>query len=526
METHCLRLDQLPGTSRLMFDYSYQFQRVDVFYRHAPYDPDSLLRAAEAIRYPGERRHQIADALEALNPGSPLIAKLRMPGTVVVATGQQVGYLGGPAYTVYKALTAIHVAAQLESRGVSAVPVFWLASEDHDLDEVDHAWVFDGQRQPARVEGNTAPRGNAPVGNLPAPKVEAAALQALFGHLPFAAEVAAMAAAAYDGAHTYSSAFQQLVEQIVGSQRMLFLDPLHPGIRQAAAPFLAEAVERFPQLAPLVAARTEQVQAAGYHAQVHLEPETSFFFLLHDGERLPLRSRNGQLQGARQSFSLQALASRAAEISPNALLRPVLQDYLLPTACLVGGPAEIAYLAQSAPLYDALLERQPVFLPRSGFTLFDAHAARKAAGYKLKMPEFFMPEVDFRERLARTCIPTELLGHMENASSRAAQLFDELRRELLRFDPTLASASERSQSRVLYQFQRLERKTAREIARREQRVQEDTEYLRGLVYPHKHLQERLYSILPFLAAHGAGLIEAIGSQIHESCPDHHVVSLS
>ncbi len=523
METHCLRLDQLPGASRLILDYSYQFQNLAEFYRYAPYQPESLAEAARAVQYPPERRERVAAALRAQNPGSPLIARLRQPDAVVVATGQQVGYLGGPAYTIYKALTAIQVANQLEAEGIPAVPVFWLASEDHDLAEVDHAWLFDAHRQPIRHQAERVEAGNSPVGNRLAPKLDPEALRSAFTHLPFGEDIALLAADAYDGNRSYTQAFRSLVERVLGSRQILFLDPLDPAIREASAPLLAEAVRHFAQLAPEVHARTERIHAAGYHAQVHLEADSSFFFLLENGERLPLKARNGGFLMGKRSISTAELASKAAQISPNALLRPVLQDYLLPTACLVGGPAEIAYLSQSGPLYEALLGRQPVFLPRSGFTLFDEHAARRASGYRLRMADFFVPESAFMERLAHTRIPPELLNQMERLSAQASHLLDEMRRDLLGFDPTLAKATERSQKRVVYQFQKMERKTAREIARREDRVREDATYLRGLIFPEKHLQERLYSMLPFLAVHGLGLVDTIAGQVHENCPDHHVV---
>ncbi len=523
METHCLRLDQLPGASRLILDYSYQFQALEEFYRYPPYQPDSLAVAAGAVEYPVGRRERVGQALSAQNPNNPWMEQFRKPDCVAVATGQQVGYLGGPAYTIYKALTAIHVAKQLVAQGIPAVPVFWLASEDHDLAEVDHAWLFDAERQPHRYQAEHVDVGNVPVGNRMAPQMQESVLREAFAHLPFAEEIAAVAAATYTGQHTYTQAFRSLLERVLGENQMLFLDPLEPAIREASAPFLAEAVRHFEQLAREVHARTAQLYAKGYHAQVHLEAETSFFFLLEQGERSSLKWRNGAFQAGKRSYSTSELTSRADQISPNALLRPVLQDYLLPTACLVGGPAEIAYLSQSGPLYEALLGRQPVFLPRAGFTLFDEHAARRAASYRLRMAEFFVPESAFLERLAHTRIPPALLGQMERISAQATHMFDEMRRDLLGFDPTLAKASERSQKRVLYQFQKMERKTAREIARREERVREDAAYLRGLIYPEKHLQERLYSILPFLAAHGMGLIDSLASQVHENCPDHHVV---
>lgn len=528
MESHCLRHDRLPGSSRLLLDYAYRFDNLSSFYTYAPYHPDSLRRAAEAIEFPSERRRGIVRALSAQNPASPLLEKLAAEGTVAIATGQQVGYLGGPAYTIYKALTAVRVAESLDAAGIPAVPVFWLASEDHDLDEVDHTWLFDGNRQPRRYQAeeraaNGVSPASHPVGSLPVPPVHGDELQQAFADLPFGEEVTRLATEAYRDGRTYTEAFRDLLEHILGRHRMLFLDPLHEDIRNLAAPLLERAVEHFPMLSAQVAERSTALEAAGYHAQVHVDAGSSFFFILDGGERLNLKVRNGGFVNGKRAWSANELASRAAAISPNALLRPVLQDFLLPTACLVGGAAEIAYLAQSQPLYQDLLGRQPVFLPRNSFTLIDGKAARYMDRYRLTIPEFFTPTELFEERLARTRIPADLKSKMEHSVSQASALFDQMRRDLLAFDPTLAAAADRSKTRVLYQFQKLERKTAREIALREGRVRSDAQYLRGLVYPEKHLQERIYTFLPFLAAYGAGLVDLIYENIHENCQDHHVL---
>lgn len=523
METHCLRQDQIPGASRLILDYTYRFGNLEEFYTYAPYDPESYLHAVSRISYPKTRRTKVADALAAQNPASPLLEKLRKPDTVAVATGQQVGYLGGPAYTIYKALTAIRVAEQLEAQGIPAVPVFWLASEDHDLAEVNHAWLFDEHRRPFRYDAESSTGNGGPVGPRMAPLLRAEELASRLAHLPHGERVVAIASAAYNGQRSYTSSFRELVQQVLGDREILFLDPMRQDIRELAAPFLAEAVRQFPALFTDVLTRTDQLTAAGYHAQVHLDPDSSFFFLLESGQRVPIKMRNGDFVAGKLGFGSEDLAARASHISPNALLRPALQDYLLPTACLVGGPAEIAYLAQSGPIYEKLLRRQPVFLPRSGFTLFDQSASRRAGKYRLSMCEFFVPESMFVERLAECLVPADLTDKMHNASSKAAELWDALYGDLVAFDPTLAAASERSKQRVLYQFLKLERKVARETARRDDRIRDDASYLRGLVYPEKHLQERLYSILPFLAIHGLELVETIANHVHVNCPDHQVV---
>src|SRR5205085_6301378 len=132
----------------------YQFPRVARYYAHDPWQPSSFEIAGKEIQYPENRRAAMAKALAAQNPGNPLVERFAQPSTVAVVTGQQVGLFGGPAYTIYKALTAIRIARDLSERGVPAVPMFWLATEDHDFAEVDHTWVFDVDHRPAKIHIN------------------------------------------------------------------------------------------------------------------------------------------------------------------------------------------------------------------------------------------------------------------------------------------------------------------------------------------------------------------------------------
>src|SRR5262249_26360814 len=170
--------------------------------------------------------------------------------------------------------------------------------------------------------------------------------------------------------------FRHLLKGILAKFGLLYLDPLEPAIRRIGAPFLADALRAAPELKRRLLARNQELADAGYHAQVLIEPKSSLFFLLENGKRVPLKRADGDFA---------ALASEAEHISPNALLRPVMQDYLLPTVAYIGGPAELAYLAQSQVVYDTLLHRMPVVTPRSGFTLLDARANKLLTRYGLSL---------------------------------------------------------------------------------------------------------------------------------------------
>ena len=519
MEPACIRHTNLPGTSRLFADFVYHFDRVARFYRHDPHDAASFKAAAREIRYPDERRAAMTRALEAQNGPSELLDRFAQAGTVAAVSGQQVGLFGGPAYTVYKAITAVRLARELSAQGVPAVAIFWLATEDHDFPEVAHAWVFDVSRQPIRLDvqapaefaGKPRPVGGIPVARFPVDELR----RALSG-FPHGEEVVSAVVEAYHPGATMGAGFRALLKTLLGKLGLLVLDPLDPAVRAIGAPFMSDALSAAPELKAALLERNREITAAGYHAQVHLEEKTSLFFLLEKGERVTLRMKDAEFA---------SLRDRAADVSPNALLRPVWQDYLLPTVAYAGGPAELAYLAQSNVMYQRLLGRMPVVLSRCGFTLLDGRAAKLLERFHMNLGDTLVHEEALKARVAEALIPADLTAKFEDTSAAFGARLDGLAASVNAFDPTLGAALAKGRSKILHQVDKIRRKTEREALRRDARAAADAAYLGGLLYPHRHLQERLYSFLPFLAQHGMDLAERIYDAAALDCPDHRVLAL-
>lgn len=523
MDAACLRHTEIPHTSRLFADFQYHFDRVSKYYPHNPADPSAYAEAARQIVYPDERRAALVQALRSRNADSESLRKLAQPGTVAVITGQQVGLFSGPAYTIYKALTAVRLAERLSSQGIPAVPVFWIATEDHDLAEVNHGFVFGADQQPVRLSTDGTGESQQPVGTVPLGHPPLDELRRILDTLPYGAEVAELAAESYNPQATFGKAFEDILKKLLSRWGVLYVDPLDPALRPIAAPLLREAVLKAPQLKQRVLARNKELEADGYHAQVHVEQQTSFFFVLDGARRMTLRRQDGEYVSKDRRYTPEELAANAEHVSPNALLRPVIQDYLLPTIAYVGGPAELAYFAQSQVIYDELLGRMPVVLARSSFTLLDQRAQKLMARYGLGLPCFFHGEDCLREKISVKLVPAQLTQEFEALEKSTADALHRLRADLTAFDPTLASALDKSRAKILYQLSKIQRKTARESLRRDQRATEEARYLSGLVFPDKHPQERFYSILPFLAKHGLSLMETLYDSVNLDCPDHKIL---
>ncbi len=520
MKSICLPHTELPGTSSLFADYLYHFPRVAGFYGHNPHDPQALREAASHIRTPDDRRRLLVSALRKINGESASLDQLEQPDTVAVVTGQQVGLFAGPAYSIYKALTAARLARQLTEDGIRAVPVFWLATEDHDFDEVDHCHVYDSRHRPLRLQMRARGAAGQPVGGMEIVEVPLDELRSALQGLLYGDEVLELAAGCYRPGRTLGEAFRLLMSRLLAGSGVVFIDPLQPEIRNLAAPLLRAAFERAPELSEAIQARGKELRDAGYHAQVLFEAQTSLFFRLENGRRLHLRRNGTDYFHETRRLSAAELAGTPESLSPNALLRPVMQDYLLPTVAYVGGPAELAYLAQSQVLYQALLGRMPVAVPRSGFTLLDERARSLMDRHGVTLPGCFHGLEPLKERIAADLVPASLQSTFEQAQSEIHGVLDRLKGELAAFDPTLGAAMSKSKAKILYQVEKNRRKAAREALRRDAVVSESAAHLSNLVFPHRVLQERYYSILPFIAQHGFGLIDTIEDNIHHGCPDH------
>jgi bacillithiol biosynthesis cysteine-adding enzyme BshC len=524
MHCTCVRHTELPGTSALTADVLYHPDRVSTFYEWPIRDLDAYRAAAARIDLPDDRRAAIVAALRKLNPESAALDRLAQPGTVAVVTGQQVGLFSGPSYTIYKVLHAVKLAEWLTANGLPAVPLFWLATEDHDFAEVNHAWVFDAAHRPVKLEMRRT-AGAQPVGEVSLIAPPTRELREALHGLPFGEEVADAVEETYRGGSTMGKAFGELLRRLLAGFDVPQVDPMQPEFRALAAPAMRKAVEAAPELTAAVLERNRELKAAGYHAQVHVEDQTSFFFLLEGGKRLALRRQGTEYVLNSRRFTTPELAARADSLSPNALLRPVIQDSVLPTVAYIGGPAEIAYLAQSAAIYRTVLGRMPVAVPRTGFTILDSRTAKLMERYRIGFTDLFHGEEPLRRRIATRLVPPALQHVMGETSAAVDAALDRLRSELASFDPTLAAAMERSAKKIRYQLGKIEGKAGREAMRRDERAADDADYIYGLIYPERHLQERLYSFLPFLAAHGLDLLQQVYEAIELECPDHRLMVL-
>jgi bacillithiol synthase len=339
--------------------------------------------------------------------------------------------------------------------------------------------------------------------------------------MPFADEALGLLEECYREGASFGQAFRELMTRLLGPYGVLLLDPLEPAMREVAAPLLREAWERDGELLDAVMERNAELEAAGYHAQVHAEKGSTLLFVLRNGRRTAWNKVGKNVLEEVTG----AVRENAAMLSPNALLRPVVQDYMLPTVAYLGGPAELAYFAQSEPVYRRLLGRMPVMMHRASFTLVDTRAGKVLDHYGLGLRDVLTPAVTLREKMAGRLVPAGLVDHFGAARERVEVEIARLGHEVLAFDPGLAKAVAKAKAKIGYQMGKLERKAAREAMRRDERAGADADYLYNALYPKRHMQERLYGLAPFLAQHGPGLVERVYAHVRPECPDHQLLRI-
>jgi bacillithiol biosynthesis cysteine-adding enzyme BshC len=536
MESHCLPFSKIPHITKLFSTFAENFDRVAACYEEPP-TVAGVLAAARKIELDEKVRREVVEILreqnEAFGTGPDTTRNLERlaNGSAAIVTGQQVGLFAGPAYSLYKAISAVRYAEEITKAGVDSVPVFWLATEDHDFAEINHV-VWNSKQGLAEFElgGRESDVGRR-VGEIKLGAPVTALVTKAVGSLEgsFGKEIAQALRESYTREETYGTAFGKLMARLMVGRGIIFLDPLDPRFHRLAANVYRRALDEAEALRASLISRSKELEKAGYHAQVKITGESTLLFYNVDGRRQPLRMRNGKFTAGRASFGLaelQAAIEKTPELfTPNVLLRPIVQDTLLPTASYIGGAAEIAYMAQAQVVYDKLLGRMPAILPRAGFTIVEPLVARLLTKFGLEINDVFRGHQHLRARMEQKALPRALAGLFDAGEKTLRKLLKSYQAPLTRLDRTLVGALDSAESKMLHQFGKLKGKAARAENLRIGVLDRYERILLDSLYPHRALQERTVSPLPWLAEYGPSFVDDLSRQASIESRQHHIVYL-
>jgi bacillithiol synthase len=537
VKTECYPITMLPGLSRLFLDFADRREPLAPFYPASAYSTEWMVKPPVL---PPAQREALCHLLEQQNRGfgaaDPVfenIARLRS-GAGAVVTGQQVTLFGGPLFTILKAATAIRKARDASIAGAPHVPIFWLATEDHDLAEADHVTLPDRHElktlRLSTDQVNVTAVGALTLGN----NIEELVIQAaeILGPGPVLDQLAAC----YRPGQSLGQAFAQFISHAFAAQGLVVVDASSRGFHAMGSDVLRQAIVRADELRVALNDRDQQLVAAGYHSQVLVSPLSSLLFLFdsNSGARLPLRrTADGGWQAARQHYStaeLLAILDAAPErLSPNALLRPVFQDSMLPTAAYVGGPSEVAYFAQSQVLYERILGRTTPILPRLSATLIEPAIAGLLARHDVSLPDVIQSALkdplELAQRLGARAISVVGKRKLAAAGNALDTELSSLATYMHSLDPGLGRAADVSSSKMRYQMNRMRRLAANYELRREQSLSRDAGLVALNLFPNRHPQERVLGAAWFLSRYGDDLSQLLVEAAGQQCPGHKAIWL-
>jgi bacillithiol biosynthesis cysteine-adding enzyme BshC len=389
-----------------------------------------------------------------------------------------------------------------------------MATEDHDLDEVRiSTWFHQGKLVRFELPGNGdagQPVGRIPLGTEVAEMVHEAAriLTGAGGEF-----VAGILRDSYGIQETYGSSFGKLFTRLFAERGLILLDPLDARLHRVAGELLRRAVEEREELNEGLLERGKELEKEGFAVQVKVTARSTLIFSMEKGTRQTVSTSGGRFICGDQSWTKeelsQAVRAEPEKFSPNALLRPVLQDFLLPTAAYIAGPAEIAYFAQADLIYAKLLGRMPVILPRAAYTILDAKAEKLLRRYGLKVEDVWRGSQEVRRKMETSSVPAGLGKNFDKTLRESDRMLSRLKKQIVRLDATLGGAVDTAQKKIAFQFEKLKRKTGKAQALKTGLIAAHQEFLESLLYPHKMLQSRELCFLPFLASWGMGGFEEL-----------------
>ncbi len=545
LQTESLPFSEIPNQSKLFLDYQNKPLELKKYYPLAVESHTQISqRIPEILANYKTDRQKLCDVLEEANISKGASEKtleniklLREEDCVAVVSGQQAGLFTGPLYTIYKALSAVKMTECLRGRGFKAVPVFWIATEDHDFEEVSKIEFVNSQGDLTTIK-NEPKRcyENLPVGYVELDESVKSSINELFEDLPhteFTDELKKTIEETWISGIDYGDAFARLLTKFLGKFGLIILCPLDVRLKRLATEVYVEAIKKSDEIVSAIRERSEELEKIGYHAQVLVtEDYFPLFWQAKDKTRHALKkNENGTFKAKdiEREFTLDELADLAANeperFSPSVVLRSVVQDYLLPTICYFGGAAEIAYFAQSAEVY-RILERPvtPIF-HRQSFTIIESKHGKTLDKYDLELKDFFGGIENLLPKIVEEFLNKEMAQIFSEVEEKINIELNRLDQNLSPLEPTLADSLANRRRKIIYHLANIRTKFHHAQIRKDEIIHRQIETAFTSLVPHKALQERTLNVNSFINRHGIYLVDWIYEAIDLDDKGHRIIYL-
>ena len=513
-----------PSGSRLVADYLAGHPGALAFFHG---DDPALTGSYEAVangvaaRFDRAARARAVECVHAPTPAVRAhLGRLVEEGGFFVTTGQQPGLFTGPLYSVYKAVTAVRLAATLErALRRPVVALFWVASEDHDWREVDHTYTVGLANQLRRVALDDAPeRGDGPIHRVAMGEVVTPVLEeflSLFPDNDFKPEFASLLRSAYRPGNSLGQAFTHVLADWLGPLGMAFVDASSLPLKRASRDVFATTLDGAVEQEELLGGTAERLRAAGYHVQVPiLAGGVNLFLEGSAGRERIYRSRRGfRLRHSDERLTRRQVLARAdadpRALSPNVLLRPVVESTVLPVVSYVAGPGEIAYFAQLADVFEARGLRMPIIHPRFSVTIVEAKIRKVLDKLGLSLEDLARPYGELAGEAVREDVPGDVRRALEELRERIGAGVNQLSRAAANLDPTLKGPARHIQTVAYDALEQMRKKVIHSLKRDRRTTMRQLEKAQVHLYPRNGPQERSLNACYYLMRYGHEFLHAL-----------------
>jgi bacillithiol synthase len=534
----------LPDQHELFTDYLYNFEKVKNYYKYNFRDKEEYIKifkkrsdlAAETRKAVSAIISNQYSSKEISNQTSKNISLLTQKNTLAVVTGQQLGILGGPLYTFYKIITAIKLCDNLNERydDFSFVPIFWLEGDDHDFEEVKAVKVIDENNNLKKISYEDEVPEDENKGSIGYLKLNPD-INHFFEELnkelrdtEFKNDILSKLRSFYAEGRTFKDAFRDLIFWVFDKFGLIIFDPQDVEIKKLLTPVFKKEITDFRSHSEKLVHISAKLEEE-YHAQVKVRPINLFYSTAEGRYLIEPVENEYRLKRKRKKFSYEEITTLIENepwnFSPNVLLRPVCQDFLLPTAFYIGGPSEISYFAQVMPLYNIYQLEPPVIYPRSSATLLEKNIASILEKYELNLQDIFIDSETLKNNVIKTVSPGSLDDIFNDTANEIELTFDRLKERLFEFDKTIADASTKYRQKSAYYLEELKGKAFDAQKKKHEVTLRQIDKLSAAVFPGGNLQERELNLIYFTYRYGIDLMQKLFEELAINKFEHQVIAL-
>ncbi|MEE9431622.1 MAG: bacillithiol biosynthesis cysteine-adding enzyme BshC [Melioribacteraceae bacterium] len=537
-----INFSEIPGNNNLFLDFMYEFEKVEHFYKLNFRDEESYANVFKSISEKEiSNNKKIVDIIDSQykshSPSEKTIENitlLKQKKTIAILTGQQLGLVGGPLYTVYKIFTAIKLCEYLKTKftDFNFVPIFWLAGDDHDIEEISELKFVSKNNILNTIKYSDSEKETKhSVGNL---QIDSsienfyAEIKQSVRETEFSKELYNILDGVLTKDKTIVQSFHSLIFRIFDETGLIIFNPQDKEVKKLLKPIFTKELKDYHQHSASVLSVSANLDE-NYHTQVKVKP-INLFMSDKTGRHLIEPTDNGfRLKGRRTKFSkeemLKFVDEQPENFSANVLLRPICQDYLFPTGFYIAGPGEISYFAQAITLYKHFNVQQPFIYPRSSATIVEGNISKVLVKNNLSIKEMFLGTDELNSKVIHNILEENVETIFGKFTKSIDKNLSSLSNQLSIIDRSLEDVSNNSKSKIIHQIEILKSKAKKIEENKYEVALRQLDKARNNLYPNGNLQERELSIINFINKYGMDFFDWLYNELEIGEFEHQILEL-